>query len=819
MSDSVRRAFQALVRNFKSNDRQSTTDDNIDSQTNNINQNQTNETNQIASSSGTSSTTESTSKTSNLYSTTENYPHSTQSSSINERSLQPSTSNEQTNSNTSTSDDNNNANIANEEGVSVETSSGQQHSSSSDGNRLSSSVNPIPTSESVHESSNNGTTERNLPSASNTGPSGESRPPYQVTMRLTYNIPVTARRTGGISIRHILPLPPHTTATFRMEDTDRGVDGGGPIGLGGGIIGHGGPALVFEPDPFLTRTRHRLYSILLFRAAMAYFLTVPLILRRIFEIAVLVAAILSFAILIHLHVSFIRSPLTCLDEVKSNWPRDGILRVQIESEHSDLIKEREDFSHSALYLNLSRLEASYNESNFNLSEECLDTYTVMKLQYPLTIEQYRNELKEQHNIPSYSLYSSSSVKYDSHPLLNLNASSLIEEAIDLPPFDDYRLNRYQHPNKKNDDWPYIVEYSLEYGLLRLSEEMRRHYNVPVQTVVLCPEKDACFGDPLARFMLRNFLGYDDVLIGSIKRLAEHENNRGYVRNVATGEHFRFVNVWMTRASYISAGFIMIMFTLFVSMLIRYSHQQVFVFVSEFLRTVEMQQPFSRITFLVASLITVVLALIGMEAIMFEFFADSSIAFHVILMVWAADQFYSMAVRSPISKRYFLRFFYLYQFAFYAYHYRFNGQYSGLALLTTMLFTYHAMIFFFHNYELPLVQTIGRNRANRGNRINPQEDANVRPTTSEQGIQTNQSSQPTRNTTAETSRTDILEVPVSNNSTVVLNESHQSVPNSSNNNDTNSNIFIQSNTNVNPTTETVSANSPDSVNSLFDFEMD
>ena len=42
--------------------------------------------------------------------------------------------------------------------------------------------------------------------------------------------------------------------------------------------------------------------------------------------------------------------------------------------------------------------------------------------------------------------------------------------------------------------------------------------------------------------------------------------------------------------------------------------------------------------LAASLITVVLALIGMEAIMFEFFNDSSIAFHVIIMVWAADQF-------------------------------------------------------------------------------------------------------------------------------------------------------------------------------------
>lgn len=91
--------------------------------------------------------------------------------------------------------------------------------------------------------------------------------------------------------------------------------------------------------------------------------------------------------------------------------------------------------------------------------------------------------------------------------------------------------------------------------------------------------------------------------------------------------------------------------------------------------------------------------------MFEFFNDSSIAFHVIIMVWAADQFDSMAARSVISKRHFLRFFYLYQFAFYAYHYRFNGQYAGLALMVTMLFTYHSMIFFFHHYELPLVQAM------------------------------------------------------------------------------------------------------------------
>lgn len=33
--------------------------------------------------------------------------------------------------------------------------------------------------------------------------------------------------------------------------------------------------------------------------------------------------------LIYLHIAFIRTPINCLDEVKNEWPRDGILRVEI----------------------------------------------------------------------------------------------------------------------------------------------------------------------------------------------------------------------------------------------------------------------------------------------------------------------------------------------------------------------------------------------------------------------------------------------------------------------------------------------------------
>ncbi|KOB74282.1 Membralin, partial [Operophtera brumata] len=48
------------------------------------------------------------------------------------------------------------------------------------------------------------------------------------------------------------------------------------------------------------------------------------------------------------------------------------------------------------------------------------------------------------------------------------------------------------------------------------------------------------------------------------------------------------------------------------------------------------------------------------------------------------------------------FFYLYHFSFYAYHYRFNGQYSSLALVTSWLFIQHSMLYFFHHYELPVI---------------------------------------------------------------------------------------------------------------------
>lgn len=41
-----------------------------------------------------------------------------------------------------------------------------------------------------------------------------------------------------------------------------------------------------------------------------------------------------------------------------------------------------------------------------------------------------------------------------------------------------------------------------------------------------PMKDQCFGDGFSRFLLDECLGYDDILMSSVKALAENEENKG-----------------------------------------------------------------------------------------------------------------------------------------------------------------------------------------------------------------------------------------------------------------------------------------------------
>ncbi|VDM46809.1 unnamed protein product [Toxocara canis] len=224
---------------------------------------------------------------------------------------------------------------------------------------------------------------------------------------------------------------------------------------------------------------------------------------------------------------------------------------------------------------------------------------------------------------------------------------------------------------------------------------------------LDPEKDSCFGDWLSRGMMKYLIGYEDVLMASVKALAENETDKGYLRDMITGEHYRFVTMGSAKASYLTALFVMLIFTFAISMLLRFSHHQIFLFIVDLLQMFESNQA---LVFPAAPLLTVILALVGvlllhihflqwlqpaksqgriifdidhvdgvvdrvhlpvdhdqltgragkgsvcpgMEAIMSEVFNDTSTAFYVILLVWIADQYDAICCHSPISKRHWLR---------------------------------------------------------------------------------------------------------------------------------------------------------------------
>ena len=43
--------------------------------------------------------------------------------------------------------------------------------------------------------------------------------------------------------------------------------------------------------------------------------------------------------------------------------------------------------------------------------------------------------------------------------------------------------------------------------------------------ILDPNTNVCFGDSFSRLILENLLGYEDVLMSSVKSLAEKEDNK------------------------------------------------------------------------------------------------------------------------------------------------------------------------------------------------------------------------------------------------------------------------------------------------------
>ncbi|NWT58737.1 MBRL protein, partial [Erythrocercus mccallii] len=398
----------------------------------------------------------------------------------------------------------------------------------------------------------------------------------------------------------------------------------------------------------LINVRDRLFHALFFKMAVTYARLFPPSFRRVFEFFVLLKALFVLFILAYIHIAFSRSPINCLEHVRDKWPRDGILRVEIQR----------NSSRAPIFLQFCGVE-----------------------KFPgMVVESTAEEEEEEEEEMTVDMFENSSIKFelDIEPKVFLKPSRV--SSTELPHNDSQEFSFSDAATKV---WPqeeYIVEYSLEYGFLRLSQSTRQRLSIPVMVVTLDTHqtRSQTITTPLC---LLFWVDVGDCLFvcGCPTHGAAPANECRMCkpRLAWASAALRFQATPCTHGALICLPFSVLFQTLSVSMLLRYSHHQIFVFIVDLLQMLEMNMT---IAFPAAPLLTVILALVAQAGVG----RRRELTFFLIFLAFLS------------------RFFYLYHFAFYAYHYRFNGQYSSLALVTSWLFIQHSMIYFFHHYELPAI---------------------------------------------------------------------------------------------------------------------
>ncbi|VDN51916.1 unnamed protein product [Dracunculus medinensis] len=347
--------------------------------------------------------------------------------------------------------------------------------------------------------------------------------------------------------------------------------------------------------------RDRLFHAMLVRFAISYNHHVSGFSRRLLEFSVLFFALSLLCLLFYVHFVFSKADNSCLKHLVDSWPRDGVMRIEVISNLEKFNEYQERISEKQR----SQKESNASFTFFDLKKILMEGPNALpkelKAKHGETskkTDHWTNFRLPEETLISLFLKSSKGVK---RKLSVEEVHGDEEELLDFIEEDGF------YGESLEALFEYVVEYSLHYGLLRLSHSYRVEHNIPFMLVRLDPETDSCFGDWFSRMLMKFFMGYEDVLMASVKALAENETEKGYLRDMITGEHYRFVTMASGNSSYLTATFVLLIFTFAISMLLRFSHHQIFLFIFDLLQMFEMNQA---LVFPAAPLLTVILALVG-----------------------------------------------------------------------------------------------------------------------------------------------------------------------------------------------------------------
>ncbi|XP_065904120.1 membralin-like isoform X2 [Dysidea avara] len=405
--------------------------------------------------------------------------------------------------------------------------------------------------------------------------------------------------------------------------------------------------------------------------------------RKLLEVFTLSAALVVLFLWGYTHFVFVKDPENCIPHVE-HLPSDMILQIEIYHNSTQLWKYRNKAIARSIILNeISRCNSSNlstETGHLVCADEDIKSLLGRVFHSPVkqcTLNDYsrcnhvnRNIMREvAHTVTHYP-----------QPLLYIIARS---ELIYMAP--EYTL----------------IEFVQEPGYLRLTKQSRKKLNISTRMIHIDPANATCFGNFIGRFLLRYILGYNTLIYSSLKEVMQEES--GYLHDAVSGSYYWFRFQMASSVRYLLGVLPTIFFTLLVSTYVRQCHFHFFKLLY-YVRNVFFDGTVSPVHAHQVSLLLITYASVGLVVVICEALDDSGLfCLMMLLVVVEADHFYAVFCRSTSSKKYWPRFFFLYHFLPYAYYTRFHGQFVMLAFIAHWLLIQHSMLYFFHRYELPLVE--------------------------------------------------------------------------------------------------------------------
>lgn len=265
-------------------------------------------------------------------------------------------------------------------------------------------------------------------------------------------------------------------------------------------------------------------------------------------------------------------PSDCLDHIKQTWPRRGVVRVEVVKSW-EAYHEYMELVEKSLFLlcNLRSyitFSGKVDSTHFSLRDVFIHGPKALPEELKRMSKLYESFKQQDKEVDWFD----ETVNYLFEPIKAAPVEkftpgrSMMNFLFELE--SEREEERLAADMNSKSPFVYIVEYALHHGLLRLPLELRNYYNIPVMLVQLSvTDENQCLFKYRRQGLTKLFMGYDEILMSSVKALAENESEKGYLHDMIKDEHYHFVSFTQSKFIYLTALLVML---LFVSLYLVYS---------------------------------------------------------------------------------------------------------------------------------------------------------------------------------------------------------------------------------------------------------